>query len=88
VATDEGGASYNVNADTMAGAIAAALKADTLLLLTDVAGVLDSDKTLLPSLTAAEAQALCDDGTASGPGPAIMPNAWISYQADGWSACV
>ena len=66
MATGDGGASYNVNADTMAGVIASALKADSLLLLTDVAGVLDGDKKLLSSLTTAEAQGLCDDGTASG----------------------
>ena len=66
VATGDGGASYNVNADTMAGVVASALKADSLLLLTDVAGVLDGDMELIRSLTAAEAQGLCDDGTASG----------------------
>jgi len=66
VATGEGGASYNVNADTMAGVVASALKASTLLLLTDVPGVLDGQKQLIRSLSTAEAQKLCDDGTASG----------------------
>ena len=66
VATDEAGSSYNVNADTMAGAIASALDAASLLLLTDVAGVLDGDMKLLPQLTAAAAKQLTEDGTASG----------------------
>merc|ERR1719247_3230155 len=67
VATGEGHASYNVNADTMAGAIAGALGAKELLLLTDVAGVLDGpDGSLIPRLTTAEAQRLTEDGTATG----------------------
>ena len=66
VATGEGGASYNVNADTMAGTIAGALDAQQLLLLTDVAGVLDGDMQLIPSLTTARAQQLTEDGTATG----------------------
>ena len=65
VATGEDGASYNVNADTMAGAIASALGAEQLLLLTDVTGVLDKNKELLPKLTSAAAQALTEDGTAT-----------------------
>ena len=47
---DEEGNSYNINADTAAGFIAGKLKASKLLLLTDVAGVLDKDKKLIPSL--------------------------------------
>jgi len=66
VAYGEGGSSYNVNADTMAGAIAGSLDAAALLLLTDVAGVLDGEKQLLPQLTATDAQQLCDDGIATG----------------------
>ena len=66
VATGEGGSSYNVNADTMAGCIASALDAASLLLLTDVAGVLDGDMQLMPLLTAKEAQKLTEDGTATG----------------------
>jgi acetylglutamate kinase len=59
------GETYNINADTAAGAIAGAIGA-TRLLLTDVAGVLDKDKNLIPSLTATEARRLIADGTASG----------------------
>ena len=47
---DNEGNSYNINADTAAGFIAGKLKANKLLLLTDVAGVLDKDKKLIPSL--------------------------------------
>jgi acetylglutamate kinase len=60
------GATYNINADTAAGAIAAALGAARLLLLTDVAGVLDADKQLVARMTAARARALIADGTISG----------------------
>jgi acetylglutamate kinase len=60
------GATYNINADTVAGAIAAAVKAARFLLLTDVPGVLDADKRLIPALTAGEARRLIADGTISG----------------------
>jgi acetylglutamate kinase len=60
------GDSYNINADTFAGAIAVAMKAKRLLLLTDVAGVLDRDKRLISELTAAQVPALVADGTISG----------------------
>jgi acetylglutamate kinase len=60
------GATYNINADTVAGAIAAAMKASRLLLLTDVKGVLDKNKNLMPDLTAAQVRALIADGTISG----------------------
>ncbi len=60
------GETYNINADTSAGAIAGALKAERFLLLTDVAGVLDKNKKLIPELSASEARALIKDGTISG----------------------
>jgi acetylglutamate kinase len=60
------GETYNINADTAAGAIASALEATRLLLLTDVVGVLDKDKRLIPELSVAKAQALIADGTISG----------------------
>jgi len=60
------GESYNINADTVAGAVAAAARAERLLLLTDVAGVLDRGKRLLTELTVAEVRALIADGTISG----------------------
>jgi acetylglutamate kinase len=66
IATSTEGATYNVNADTFAGAIAGALKAKRLLLLTDVPGVLDKDKNLIPQLSVDEARSLIADGTISG----------------------
>lgn len=60
------GHTYNINADTMAGAIAAALKADRLFLLTDVSGVLDKNGALLTDLDPARIQALRADGTVTG----------------------
>ncbi|WP_238120555.1 MULTISPECIES: acetylglutamate kinase [unclassified Xanthobacter] len=66
VAAAVDGGTYNVNADTFAGAIAGALHAKRLLLLTDVPGVLDKNKVLIPKLTIAEAHGLIADGTISG----------------------
>ncbi len=66
VATAAGGGTFNVNADTFAGAIAGALKAKRLLLLTDVPGVLDKDKNLISELSVADARRLIADGTISG----------------------
>jgi acetylglutamate kinase len=66
VAASAAGGTFNVNADTFAGAIAGALKAKRLLLLTDVPGVLDKSKKLIPELSIAEARKLIADGTISG----------------------
>jgi acetylglutamate kinase len=66
VAVDALGHTYNINADTMAGAIAGALKAARFFLLTDVPGVLGKDKTLLSDLTPDKINALLADGTISG----------------------
>jgi acetylglutamate kinase len=60
------GVTYNINADTFAGAIAGALKAKRLIFLTDVAGVLGKDKQLIAELSANEARRLIADGTISG----------------------
>jgi len=60
------GETLNINADTFAGALAAAMKAKRLLLLTDVEGVLDKQGNLIKALTTAEAQSLIEDGTISG----------------------
>jgi acetylglutamate kinase len=60
------GDTYNMNADTVAGAVAAAVKAARFLLLTDVPGVLDGEKRLIPELSAADARRLIADGTISG----------------------
>lgn len=66
VAAGEDGETYNINADTFAGAIAGAMKAKRLLLLTDVPGVLDKNKNLIPELTVDQCRALIADGTVSG----------------------
>ncbi|MHA7820904.1 MAG: acetylglutamate kinase [Erythrobacter sp.] len=66
IAGGEDGATYNINADTMAGAIAAALGAARLFLLTDVAGVLDSDGELLSDLSPADIARLKQDGVIKG----------------------
>jgi acetylglutamate kinase len=63
VAIGADGQTYNVNADTFAGAIAGAMGAKRLLLLTDVAGVLDKNKQLIPELTVEECRQLIADGT-------------------------
>ncbi len=60
------GHTYNINADTMAGAIASAIGADRLFLLTDVAGVLDKAGTLLSDLDPAKIAELRADGTVTG----------------------
>ncbi|SHI75956.1 acetylglutamate kinase [Halodesulfovibrio aestuarii] len=66
VGVDTEGNTYNINADSVAGAVAGALRAKRLLLLTDVAGILDADKKLLEELTIKETLELFDDGTLQG----------------------
>jgi acetylglutamate kinase len=66
VAAAANGGTFNVNADTFAGAIAGALKAKRLLLLTDVAGVFDKSKKLIKELSIDDARRLIADGTISG----------------------
>jgi acetylglutamate kinase len=66
VGVDTDGQTYNINADTVASAVAGALHADRLLMLTDVAGVLDKGKVLIPSLTLSEVEARIADGTITG----------------------
>jgi acetylglutamate kinase len=60
------GETFNINADTVAGAVASALSAERLILLTDVEGVLDQDKKVISRLTISEARALIADGVISG----------------------
>jgi acetylglutamate kinase len=62
----EDGMTYNINADTAAGAISAALGATRMLMLTDVPGVLDNAGNLMSELTVSEAESLIHDGTVSG----------------------
>ncbi|WP_089947437.1 acetylglutamate kinase [Litoreibacter albidus] len=62
----EDGETFNINGDTAAGAIAAALKADRLLLLTDVAGVKDASGEVVTELTASYIRKLTEDGVIAG----------------------
>jgi acetylglutamate kinase len=66
IGVGDDGATYNINADTMAGAVASALRAARLFLLTDVPGVLDKQGDLLTDLDPTKIQALVDEGTISG----------------------
>lgn len=66
ISADEQGDGYNINADTAAGTLAAALGATRLLLMTDVAGVLSKDKNLLTDLSVKDVDRLIEDGTAQG----------------------
>ncbi len=66
IGVGSGGETYNINADTVAGAVASAIGAARLLLLTDVPGVLDKDGELLTDLTASQVRDLMNDGTITG----------------------
>ena len=81
------GETYNINADTAAGAVAGALGATRLLMLSDVAGVQDRDGNLIPRLTLSEARALIADGTVS---DGMIPKLETCIQAvaDGAEAAV
>ncbi len=61
-----GGETYNINADTVAGAVSGAIRATRLFLLTDVVGVLDKDGALIPDMTIEEARERIADGTVTG----------------------
>jgi acetylglutamate kinase len=63
---DDEGATYNINADTAAGAVAAAVKAKRLLMLTDVAGVLDADGNRLEDISADLARSMIKEGVIKG----------------------
>jgi acetylglutamate kinase len=66
IGTGQKGETFNINADTVAGAIAGAMKATRLVLLTDVPGVLDREGNLLTRLSVREVKALIADGTVAG----------------------
>ncbi len=66
VGVDEEGETYNINADSVAGAMASALKAKKLILLTDVAGVQDSSGEILSSLTRRQAAQVMESGVVAG----------------------
>lgn len=72
------GKSFNINADTAAGAIAGALKAERVLFLTDIVGVLDKNGKLIEKLSVDEARGLIADGTAKG---GMIPKLETAIQA-------
>lgn len=84
---DVSGQTFNINADTVAGAVAGGVDATRLLLLTDVEGVLDKNGKLIPEMSLDEARALMGDGTISG---GMIPKLETCIQAveDGAEAAV
>jgi acetylglutamate kinase len=66
IGVDAKGQTFNINADTVAGAVAGAVAAERLILLTDVEGVIDREGRVISHLKVAEARALIADGTISG----------------------
>jgi acetylglutamate kinase len=66
VGVGDSGESYNINADTVAGEIAAALKAEKMVLLTDERGIYDDSKELIPTLDEHSVERLIDTGVISG----------------------
>ena len=81
------GDTMNVNGDTAAGAIAAALKADRLLLLTDVSGVQNADKEVITDLKVSQIRAMINEGTIAG-GMIPKTETCISALEDGVRAAV
>jgi acetylglutamate kinase len=72
------GETFNINADLVAGAVAGALKAEKLILLTDQAGILDKDMNLLPTLNKKKTEALISAGTIAG---GMLPKTRSCFQA-------
>ncbi|KGK78353.1 acetylglutamate kinase [Thalassobacter stenotrophicus] len=66
IGAGENGETFNINGDTAAGAIAGALKADRLMLLTDVAGVKDASGEVVTQMTSAQVREMTADGTIAG----------------------
>ena len=83
LAVDDTGQTYNVNADDAAAAVAAALHAQKLIFLTDVAGILDADGAVIPELHASDVAALIADGTLTG---GMIPKAQAAVAAIGRGA--
>jgi acetylglutamate kinase len=72
------GETYNINADLVAGAVAGALKAEKLILLTDQAGILDNDKNLIPTLNKKKVETLIAGGTIAG---GMLPKTKSCFEA-------
>jgi len=78
IAVGDGGETYNINADLVAGAVAGALKAEKLILLTDQAGILDKDKNLIPTLNKKKVETLVRNGTIAG---GMLPKTTSCFKA-------
>jgi acetylglutamate kinase len=72
------GETYNINADLVAGAVAGALKAEKLILLTDQSGILDQDKKLIPTLNKQNVEILINSGTIAG---GMLPKTKSCFEA-------
>ena len=82
IGVDAQGATYNINADLVAGKIAEVMQAEKLMLLTNVAGLLDKDGTILTGLTTSQVDALIEDGTIYG---GMLPKIQCALDAvKGW----
>ncbi len=82
IGVGDDGQTYNINADTVAGALAGALNAKRMLLLTDVAGVLDRDGRRVAQMTVAEARQAIADGVATGGMIPKLETAIAAVEAD------
>ncbi len=78
VGVGKDGETYNINADLVAGAVAGALKAEKLILLTDQAGILDKDKKLIPALNKKKVESLIGSGTIAG---GMLPKTQSCFEA-------
>ena len=78
VGVGENGETYNINADLVSGAVAGALKAEKLILLTDQAGILDKDKKLIPTLNKKKVETLISNGTIAG---GMLPKTRSCFEA-------
>ncbi len=78
IGVGENGETYNINADFVAGAVAGALKAEKLILLTDQAGILDEDKNLIPALNKKKVETLIKAGAISG---GMLPKTKSCFEA-------
>jgi acetylglutamate kinase len=78
IGVGEQGETYNINADLVAGAVAGALKAEKLILLTDQAGILDKDKNLIPALDKQKVEMLVSSGIIGG---GMLPKTASCFEA-------
>jgi acetylglutamate kinase len=78
VGVGDQGETYNINADLVAGAVAGALKAEKLILLTDQAGILDKDKNLIPTLNKKKVETMVNSGVIAG---GMLPKTRSCFEA-------